>query len=141
MNIAVNRKSVFASHKAFIRASNDLESGISISIFPEGTIPESAPDLGRLKNGAFKLAIEKQIDIVPIVYLDNWHLVPDKKGSIYFGKPGIARVCILDPISTKHMTLQDQGKLRNEVQQKMQDVINKYLPLEERKKLFTYSKH
>ena len=70
MNILVDRGSIIASHRAFMRAGADLDKDISIAIFPEATIPASAPRLGRLKNGAFKLAIEKQVPIVPVmVYL------------------------------------------------------------------------
>ena len=82
MNIPVDRTSITSSHKAFNRAKQDIEKGISIAIYPEGTIPESAPDLGPFKNGAFKLAIEMQIPIVPITYLDNWKIFPDKKDMI-----------------------------------------------------------
>jgi len=39
MNIAVNRKSVVASHKAFLRASRDLDQGVSIAIFQKELYP------------------------------------------------------------------------------------------------------
>jgi 1-acyl-sn-glycerol-3-phosphate acyltransferase len=72
MNIPVDRGSIISSHRAFTRAQEDMDHGVSIAIFPEATIPEIAPRLKSFKNGAFKLAIDKQVPIVPILYLDNW---------------------------------------------------------------------
>src|ERR1035437_9462085 len=61
MDIPVDRSSRIGSHKAFSRASDDLKKGISIAIFPEGTILNTAPKLHRFKNGPFKLAIDNQV--------------------------------------------------------------------------------
>ena len=61
MNIPVNRKSVLDSHRAFMRAGSDIDKGISVALFPEGTIHHNGPVIGRFKNGPFRLAIEKQI--------------------------------------------------------------------------------
>jgi 1-acyl-sn-glycerol-3-phosphate acyltransferase len=45
MNILVDRGSIMGSHRAFTRAASDLDKGISISIFPEATIPDCSPFL------------------------------------------------------------------------------------------------
>ena len=58
-NIAVNRESIKSGKHAYDRSKDALERGYSVVIFPEGTIPGTAPKLGPLKNGAFKLAIDK----------------------------------------------------------------------------------
>lgn len=65
MNIAVNRGSHVEAAKAFRRAANALDRGTSLALFPEGTIPVFTPRLKPFKDGAFKLAIEKQVPIVP----------------------------------------------------------------------------
>ena len=77
MNIAVDRRSVTASHRAFLRAKADLNKNISIGIFPEATIPVCTPKLGPVKNGAFRLAIENKVPIVPITYVNCWKIIPD----------------------------------------------------------------
>ena len=115
MNIPVDRTSITASHKAFNRAKEDIDRGISIAIYPEATIPECSPDVGPFKNGAFKLAIEKQIPIVPITYLDNWKIFPDKKGLRYLCRPGLSRIIIHTPIETKGMGDDDVSTLRESV--------------------------
>jgi 1-acyl-sn-glycerol-3-phosphate acyltransferase len=126
MNILVDRKSIVGAHKAFKRAASDLDKSISIAIFPEATIPDSAPRLGRLKNGAFKLAIEKQVPIVPVVYLDNWKILPDGPLKKTGGTPGISRVVIPDPIPTTGMVEEDADRLKLEYQKVMLDILHRY---------------
>lgn len=126
MNILVDRGSIIGSHKAFLRAAEDLDKGISIAIFPEATIPECAPTLGRLKNGAFKLAIDKQVPIVPVVYLDNWRLLPDGKLMKTGGTPGISRVVIHDPVETKGMTESDLPELKKKYAAIIEATLKEY---------------
>ena len=114
MNIPVNRKSNMDSHRAFKRAGNDIDKGISIALFPEGTIHHKAPLMGRFKNGPFRLAIEKQVPIVPISFLNNWLLLPDDFHN-RVGHPGIAHVIIHEPIPTKGLSEGDIEKLKADV--------------------------
>lgn len=111
MNIPVNRKSSKDAHRAFLRAGSDIEKGISIALFPEGTIHHNGPVMGRFKNGPFKLAIENQVPVVPITFLNNWILLPDDY-PVRLGHPGIAKVIIHEPISTTGMTEDDIDKLK-----------------------------
>jgi len=115
MNIVVDRGSIMASHRAFQRSCDDIDKSISIAIFPEATIPVSTPELGNFKNGPFKLAIEKQIPIVPITYLDNWRILPDGKTKFGRGGPGCSRVVIHEPIPTKGLTDDDMNALKKKV--------------------------
>ena len=115
MNIGVNRASKTASHKAYKRAVGDLQKGISVAIFPEATIPECTPELGNFKNGAFKLAIEQQLPIIPITYHSNWKILPDtKKCKRLGGQPGIAKVTVHEPINTKNCTEHDLEKIKEQ---------------------------
>ncbi len=114
MNIPVNRKSNKDSHRAFLRASSDIEKGISIALFPEGTIHHNGPVMGRFKNGPFKLAIENQVPIVPITFLNNWLLLPDDYHN-RVGHPGVAHVIVHKPIPTKGMTEADINSLKSMV--------------------------
>jgi 1-acyl-sn-glycerol-3-phosphate acyltransferase len=109
-----------------MRAGADLDKGISIAIFPEATIPASAPRLGRLKNGAFKLAIEKQVPIVPVVFIDNWRLLPDGDRKKTGGTPGISRVHIHHPIQTTGMSENDLEALKRQVHGLIEGTLNHY---------------
>lgn len=119
MNISVDRASRKDSHKAYKRARKDLRRGISIAIFPEGTIPDCSPQLGPFKSGAFRLAIEMQVPIVPVTFLDNLRLFPDKVGERMLLRPGRSRIVLHEPIITTGMTEEDLPELR----QKVRDVI------------------
>lgn len=112
MNIPVNRKSKVDSHRALIRAGCDLDNEVSVALFPEGTIHHTGPVMGRFKNGPFRLAIEKQVPIVPVTFLDNWWILPDDF-HCRPGRPGIARVIIHEPIETKGMTDKDLELLKH----------------------------
>lgn len=115
MNISVNRSSIKDSHKAYKRARNDLRKGISLAIFPEATIPACSPELGPFKNGAFRLAIEMQVPIVPITFLDNWSIFPDNNENRMVLRPGLSRIVIHEPIPTTGLTEEDANNLRDKV--------------------------
>ena len=126
MNIPVDRTSITASHKAFNRAKEDIDRGISIAIYPEATIPECSPDVGPFKNGAFKLAIDKQIPIVPITYLDNWDIFPDRKDQRFLCRPGLSRIIIHKPIETVGMGDADVSALRERVRELIKKTMKEH---------------
>jgi len=86
-----------------------------VVIFPEGTIPYDTPKLKRFKNGAFKLAIEKHVPILPIVFLDNYKLMEDKGVWQSFARPGKAHIIVLSEIDTQNLTDEDLVPLREQV--------------------------
>lgn len=115
MNIPVDRSSITASHKAFLRAASDLEQGISIAIFPEGTIHDNAPKLNRFKNGPFRLAIDKKVAILPITFMNNWEVLPEGRKSKNGGRPGMLNIIVHKPIETENLKLSDLESLKNQV--------------------------
>lgn len=128
MNIPVDRSSIISSHQAYQRAGEDLENGISVAIFPEGTIPETTPRLKSFKNGAFRLAIEKQIPILPVIYPDNYKLMPDGiLRRMSAGRPGISRMVVFPPIETKGLTRQDIESLKVKLHRLLQDELEKLI--------------
>ena len=130
MNILVNRKSNIGSHRSLAEAAKKIEEGNSIVLFPEGTISREAPKLRAFKNGAFKLAIEKQVPIVPITFVNNWKLLQDRPFLQGLSRPGIALIEVHRPIETKGLTLEDLLTLKAQVE----NVIEKSLLNFENKK-------
>ncbi|MCB0400821.1 MAG: 1-acyl-sn-glycerol-3-phosphate acyltransferase [Flavobacteriales bacterium] len=116
MNIAVNRKSSVSGKQALERCSEELQSGHGVTIFPEGTIPDDAPNLLRFKFGAFKLAIENQVPIVPITFLTNYKRL-QLSSSLFSGKagPGWSKVIVNKPIPTVGLTHEDLLALQERV--------------------------
>ena len=115
MNILVDRKSNMGSHKAFMRAGLELDAGNSIIIFPEGTISREAPKLRPFKNGAFRLAIDKQVEIVPITYTNAWKRLQDMPFLQGKAGPGKVGVFVHAPISTVGLTEANQDELKQQV--------------------------
>ena len=68
--IMVDRSSPTSRKRVYERAKKRLKDGVSIGIFPEGLVPTEDVVLAPFKNGAFSLAIEHQIPIVPQTYYD-----------------------------------------------------------------------
>ncbi len=125
MNILVDRKNPMASHKAFMRAGTEIDKGHSVFLFPEGGI-SSLGNLRGFKNSAFKLAIEKQVPIVPVTFLNNWKMLQSGGFFKTNGKPGICKVVVHEPIETKGLTENDLISLRTTVHQIIETELNNY---------------
>lgn len=110
--ILVDRENQRSRKAVFDRAQKRLNEGTSICIFPEGGVPEDENIvLDTFKDGAFRLAIDHQIPIVPITFHDN-----KKRFSYTFfsGSPGKMRVKIHPLIPTEGLTQLDKKDLREE---------------------------
>ena len=121
IDVPVKRESLRGSHTAFIDAGKKLDTGMSLIIFPEGRIPKNAPQLKHpLKLGAFKLAIEKGIPVVPVTILDN-----HKRMNVYdfTMSPGRMRMIVHAPIETKDLSSDSSEALAEQVY----SVINQQL--------------
>ena len=99
--ILVDRTSSRSRMAVFERAQKRLNQGMSICIFPEGGVPDESIILDEFKDGAFRLAIEHEIPIVPITFYDN-----KKRFSYTFfsGSPGKMRAKVHHFIETKGKT-------------------------------------
>jgi len=120
IDIPVNRESKIASFRAFKKADEYLQQGMSLVIFPEGKIGyEYPPILHEFKNGPFRLAIERQIPIVPVCIDQLWKLMWDD-GFKYGSHPGVGQLWVHEPIETKGMNVDDADSLKEQVYQKLQ---------------------
>ena len=124
IDISVNRGSITESYKALRIAAESIEEGASLVIFPEGKVAHHPPKLEKFKAGPFRLAIEKQVSVVPVTFLDNWQMLyVDKK---IWGRPGIARIVVHKPISTIGLTLDDIESLQIKVHDIIENTIKEY---------------
>jgi 1-acyl-sn-glycerol-3-phosphate acyltransferase len=115
MNILVDRESRSGAFRAFKRMAEEIDKGNPIMIFPEGTISKQAPRLTTFKAGAFAMAIQKQIPILPVTFLTNWKRL--QRSKFYAGKasPGLAEIVIHKPIITAGLTKSDADSLEAQV--------------------------
>lgn len=87
--IMVNRSDKKSRWEVYGRAEKKLALGYSICIFPEVSYEDDTVFLNPFKRGAFKIAIDHQLPVIPMVFYDckrkhPWH--PN------FGYPGELRV-------------------------------------------------
>jgi 1-acyl-sn-glycerol-3-phosphate acyltransferase len=102
--ILVDRSSSESRKSVFFNTKKKLDEGLSICIYPEAGVPEPSVALDKFKNGAFKIAIEHQIPIVCLTFLDNKKRFPF---AFFSGKPGLLRVKYHKPQSTLGLTKSD----------------------------------
>lgn len=114
LHIPVNRGSVTESYKSFLQAKEVLRDGTSILLFPEGTIPDkSKVTLLRFKDGAFRMAIELGVPIVPVSIMGASEALPDD--GRYLLHPTRVRVVFHAPIETSGMQLAEANALKDRV--------------------------
>jgi 1-acyl-sn-glycerol-3-phosphate acyltransferase len=75
-------------------------------------VPEEHIVLDEFKDGAFRIAIEHQLPIVPIVFFDNKKRFPF---AFFSGSPGKMRAKILPIIATKGKTQEAKNELKQQV--------------------------
>ena len=106
--ILVDRSSAKSRQAVFLRAQKRIKQGSSICIFPEGGVPEEHIVLDSFKDGAFRLAVNHHIPVVPITFYDN------KKRFCYTffsGSPGRMRAKIHKFLPTEGLTIEDTKSL------------------------------
>ena len=120
IDIPVNRESKIASFRAFKKADEYLQDGLSLIIFPEGKIGyEYPPILHPFKNGPFRLAIDRGIPIIPVTIDRLWELMWDD-GFVHGSKLGVRTLLVHAPIETSGMTADDADTLKELVYAKLQ---------------------
>jgi 1-acyl-sn-glycerol-3-phosphate acyltransferase len=108
-DIEIRRGERDSAAAALAACRDRLKKRVSVMIFPEGTRSKTA-ELLPFKNGAFRLAIEAGVPILPIAVAGTRHAMA--KGSFQFRRAR-ARAQVLDPIDTTGLTLDDVAELRD----------------------------
>ena len=102
--IEIDRASGTSSRRTIAKGVTvAAERGYSLIVFPEGTRSTNG-ELLPFKKGAFRIAIDTGLPIVPVV-IEGTETI-NRPGSKIF-RPGTARVMICDPIETAQLTNKD----------------------------------
>ena len=108
--ILVDRSNAKSRTAVYKRAQARLNNGLSICIFPEGGVPEDETILlDTFRDGAFRLAIEYQIPLVPITFADNKKRYPFR---FFAGSPGKMRVLVHEFFTTEGLKPEDKLVLK-----------------------------
>jgi 1-acyl-sn-glycerol-3-phosphate acyltransferase len=113
VHITVNRSSMKSKYASLQRAAQAIDQHISLVMFPEGGTEKNPPQLEPFKDGAFRLAIEKQIPIVPVTIPYNWIILPSHQGLMVNRRTSVA--IYHKPLPTEGLSLKDQESLKGQV--------------------------
>jgi 1-acyl-sn-glycerol-3-phosphate acyltransferase len=119
-SVIVDRSSNESRRKSMDHLKAVLKRGISILIFPEGTQNRSRDLLQPFYDGAFRIAIETQQPVLPMVIVGAGSLMPPKQFTIH---PGKIRIRVLEEISTEGLQLKDVTQLKERVEGVMRTAI------------------
>jgi 1-acyl-sn-glycerol-3-phosphate acyltransferase len=103
-----DRKAALASINA---AKPRFVDGTSVLFFPEGTRSRNG-ELGRFKKGAFRIALDLELPILPLTIFGTKDILPPDGVDLL---PGRARLLIHPPIAIKNGDVEDLTPLMDEV--------------------------
>ena len=122
LHIMVDRDSKESRKQTYMDCFRSLDQGYSIGIFPEGGIKtENVPKMAPFKNGAFAMALEKQVPILPVSLLGAYKIM---KGSFYINWSPCEIVCH-KPIYTDGFTTKDVDAFREKCYKILQSELDK----------------
>lgn len=101
-----------------------LKKGISVVIAPEGTFNMTHRPLKNFYDGAFKIAIETETPVKPMLFLDTYDRLHYE--SIFSLTPGKSRTIFLEEISVDGLTLNDVDLLKERVYKAMEEGLIRY---------------
>jgi 1-acyl-sn-glycerol-3-phosphate acyltransferase len=122
--VTVDRSSAEHRARSVRILKSVIKKGISIFIFPEGTFNETHQPVKDLYDGAFRIAIETQTPIKPILFLDSYSRM--HYGSIFSLNPGRSRSVFLEEVPVAGLTPKDLPVLKQKVYEIMERKLRAY---------------
>lgn len=122
--VSVDRSSAKARSQSMKELIEYIYQKISVFICPEGTFNTTHHPLKKFYDGAFRIAIETQKPILPILFLDTYDRLNYK--SIFSLNPGKSRSVHLAETETAGMTISDVPYLKEKIFKQMEDALIRY---------------
>jgi len=122
--ITVKRNESGSRVESIRRLKSEISKGISIFLFPEGKFNDTEDVLCDFFDGAFRIAIETQTPIKPMLLLDTEKRL--HHSSLFGLTSGINRTVYLDEISVEGLTIKDTKTLKEKVFSVMEEKLIKY---------------
>jgi 1-acyl-sn-glycerol-3-phosphate acyltransferase len=123
--ILVDRKNAETRSKSVRALKAALKNKISIILFPEGTFNETNQPLKTFYDGAFRIAIETQTPIKPILLVDTLQRL--HYSNLLALTPGTSRVVYLNEVPVDGLTMKDVKVLKEAVYQIMEEGLKRYI--------------
>jgi 1-acyl-sn-glycerol-3-phosphate acyltransferase len=129
--VMVDRSSPENRAKSVRDLKSIISKGISVVIAPEGTFNETDKPLKDFYDGAFRVAIETQTPIKPLLFLDAYDRMSYK--SIFSLTPGKSRSVYLEEVAVEGLTIDDMPALKEKVYKIMEGKLIEYKKAKTRK--------
>ncbi len=116
-SILIDRKSMKSRQESIAKMIEVLGQGKHLALYPEGTRNRTKEPLARFHDGAFRVAIEAQKDIIPGIILGTRKILhPTKK---FYAWPNKLDFHFLEPISTTGLTIDNVAELKEKTKRIM----------------------
>jgi 1-acyl-sn-glycerol-3-phosphate acyltransferase len=122
--VLVDRSSAAARAKSVSQLVSILKKNISVVIAPEGTFNMSHKPLKDFYDGAFRIAIETNTPVKPVIFLDAYDRLHYR--SIFTLTPGRSRSVFLEEIPVEGLTNADVTLLKEKVYLRMEEALLRY---------------
>ena len=122
--VIVDRENPEARKQSVKKLIKFINKKISVFICPEGTFNKTHQPLKFFYDGAFRIAIDTQKPIKPILFLDTYERLSYE--SLFSLTPGKSRAVYLSEISTTGLTQDDVQALKSKVFEKMEEALVRY---------------
>lgn len=118
----IQRGNQSQSRAALAPVVDKLRRGISLAMAPEGT-RSATPTLGRFKKGAFHIAVQAEVPIVPVVIRNAGEIM--WRASLV-ARPGTVDVTVLPPVPTRGLGADDVDELTERVREQFQATLDSW---------------
>jgi len=122
--VAVDRSSMEHRAASIRILKSIISKGISVVVFPEGTFNMTNKPVKEFYDGAFKVAIETQTPVKPVLFLDTYSRM--HYNSIFSMTPGKCRIIYLDEIPVAGLSFADVQSLKQKVYATMEKKLIEY---------------
>ena len=119
-SVLVDRKNEESRRNSFIKMKDVLQMGLHMCIYPEGTRNHNPQQLQRFHEGAFKLAVDSEKQIIPAIILGTTKVLP-RKGFYFWPRP--VEMHFLPAVSSINKT---SAQLKDEIWNIMNSYIHEH---------------
>lgn len=122
--VTVDRNSAASRAKSIRILRSIIGKGISVLVFPEGTFNETSLPLKNFYSGAFRVAIETQTPVKPVLFLDAYERM--RYQNIFSLNPGRCRIVFLEEIPVAGLKISNTEDLKWKVYELMERKLQEY---------------